>query len=234
MAEAAAKRLHECERTLSEVQRLARIGSWRRELADGSLWWSDELYRIFDIDPARQPLSLELPVLADPPRGPRDLPGPDRRLRAAPHRLPGPAARRRGETRPRGGQRRARRAGRAGVRLRHGPGPHGADGGDRDAEEERADAPDDLRRGAGVRQAARREREPDPDEQGGAGHARGRFPRPGQGQVRLPAGRLGVPAAVPGPDQAGLPGRVRDPAVRDGRHARAAPVAGNPRRPAAQ
>ena len=58
--DAADKRLHECERTLREVQQLARIGSWRRSLPDGSLWWSDELYRIFGIDPAGEPLSLEI------------------------------------------------------------------------------------------------------------------------------------------------------------------------------
>ena len=59
-AEAAGNRLHECEQTLREVQQLARIGSWRRSLPDGNLWWSDELYRIFGIDPAGEPLSLEL------------------------------------------------------------------------------------------------------------------------------------------------------------------------------
>jgi len=58
MAEAAGKRLHECERTLKEVQQLARIGSWRCSLPDGNLWWSDELYRIFDIDRAGEPLSM--------------------------------------------------------------------------------------------------------------------------------------------------------------------------------
>ena len=59
-AEAAGNRLHECEQTLREVQQLARIGSWRRSLPDGNLWWSEELYRIFGIDPAEAPLSLEL------------------------------------------------------------------------------------------------------------------------------------------------------------------------------
>jgi len=58
--EEAGKRLYESEQTLREVQRLACIGSWRRTLPDGNIWWSDELYRIFGVDPAGEPLSLEL------------------------------------------------------------------------------------------------------------------------------------------------------------------------------
>ncbi len=57
--DAASKRLHECEQTLRDVQQLARIGSWRCSLPDGSLWWSEETYRIFDIDPADGPPTLE-------------------------------------------------------------------------------------------------------------------------------------------------------------------------------
>ena len=37
---------------LNEAQHTAQIGSWELDLASGKLHWSDEIYRIFDIDPA--------------------------------------------------------------------------------------------------------------------------------------------------------------------------------------
>ena len=58
--DAAGERLYACEQTLREVQQIARIGSWRRSLPDGDLWWSDKLYHIFQADPAGGPPSLEL------------------------------------------------------------------------------------------------------------------------------------------------------------------------------
>jgi PAS domain S-box-containing protein len=54
--------LRECEQTLREVQRLARIGSWRYSVSDGQLWWSDELYRIYGVDPATDRLSPQLVI----------------------------------------------------------------------------------------------------------------------------------------------------------------------------
>jgi PAS domain S-box-containing protein len=39
------------EAALKAAQRLARVGSWERDLATGVLSWSDELYRIFEYDP---------------------------------------------------------------------------------------------------------------------------------------------------------------------------------------
>jgi PAS domain S-box-containing protein len=38
-------------RQLEEAQRLARIGSWEWDIADGTVWWSDELYRIYGLEP---------------------------------------------------------------------------------------------------------------------------------------------------------------------------------------
>jgi PAS domain S-box-containing protein len=38
-------------RQLEEAQRLARIGSWEWDITDGSVWWSDELYRIYGLEP---------------------------------------------------------------------------------------------------------------------------------------------------------------------------------------
>ncbi|MFM8370010.1 MAG: PAS domain S-box protein, partial [Chloroflexota bacterium] len=43
-------RLVQSERDLAEAQRVARIGNWRLELQTGRLFWSKELYRIFEID----------------------------------------------------------------------------------------------------------------------------------------------------------------------------------------
>ncbi|MDX1795503.1 MAG: PAS domain S-box protein [Hydrogenovibrio sp.] len=36
---------------LNEAQSLARIGSWEYDIQQDYLWWSDEIYRIFEIDP---------------------------------------------------------------------------------------------------------------------------------------------------------------------------------------
>jgi diguanylate cyclase (GGDEF)-like protein/PAS domain S-box-containing protein len=38
---------------LAEAQRIARLGSWTLDLIDHCLTWSDEVYRIFEIDPMR-------------------------------------------------------------------------------------------------------------------------------------------------------------------------------------
>jgi len=40
------------EARLVESQRLSQIGNWELELTSGALWWSDEVYRIFELDPA--------------------------------------------------------------------------------------------------------------------------------------------------------------------------------------
>ena len=37
---------------LNEAQRIARIGSWSLDKLTGAVWWSDEMYRIFAVDPA--------------------------------------------------------------------------------------------------------------------------------------------------------------------------------------
>lgn len=46
IAEMELKKLHE---KLSEAQRLAHIGSWEWNLKDNTIWWSDEVYRIFGV-----------------------------------------------------------------------------------------------------------------------------------------------------------------------------------------
>lgn len=47
--------LQRSEMRLKEAQRLARLGHWELNLATHQLVWSDETYRIFEIDPDRQP-----------------------------------------------------------------------------------------------------------------------------------------------------------------------------------
>ncbi|MBL9126249.1 MAG: PAS domain S-box protein, partial [Verrucomicrobiales bacterium] len=52
--------LVESERNLKEAQRLARMGSWTLDLEPYRLMWSDEIYRIFEIDPERHAASHEV------------------------------------------------------------------------------------------------------------------------------------------------------------------------------
>ena len=44
-------RLARAERQLIEAQHLARIGSWEWDIAANLVWWSDELYRIYGLEP---------------------------------------------------------------------------------------------------------------------------------------------------------------------------------------
>ncbi|PKO39179.1 MAG: diguanylate cyclase [Betaproteobacteria bacterium HGW-Betaproteobacteria-6] len=41
------------QKQLGEAQRLARLGSWELDLVSNELIWSEELYRIFELDPAQ-------------------------------------------------------------------------------------------------------------------------------------------------------------------------------------
>jgi diguanylate cyclase (GGDEF)-like protein/PAS domain S-box-containing protein len=42
-----------------EAQRIARIGNWEWDIVTNKSWWSDELYRIFEADPATYEASFE-------------------------------------------------------------------------------------------------------------------------------------------------------------------------------
>lgn len=46
-------------RELAEAQRIAHLGSWNLDLVNNALTWSDEIYRIFEIDPDRFGASYE-------------------------------------------------------------------------------------------------------------------------------------------------------------------------------
>lgn len=46
------EQLRENEADLAEAQRVAKLGSWKFNLADGSVTWSEEVYRIFEVDKA--------------------------------------------------------------------------------------------------------------------------------------------------------------------------------------
>ena len=48
----AQERLRKSEADLLEAQRVARVGSWSRDLVTNVTSWSDELYRIYGVDPA--------------------------------------------------------------------------------------------------------------------------------------------------------------------------------------
>ena len=55
----AEKSLRQSEARLTEAQRIARLGNWELDLTSNILLWSDEIYRIFEIDPARFGTSYE-------------------------------------------------------------------------------------------------------------------------------------------------------------------------------
>ncbi len=50
--EQANERLHQSELRLNEAQRLAKVGSWDFDLVSGKLHWSNEVFRIFEVDPS--------------------------------------------------------------------------------------------------------------------------------------------------------------------------------------
>ncbi len=54
-----AQRLEERERDLRESQRVAQLGSWNLDLTTNELNWSDEVFRIFEIDAAKFGASYE-------------------------------------------------------------------------------------------------------------------------------------------------------------------------------
>lgn len=51
--------LRESEYQLRKAQRIAHIGSWTLDLITNKLIWSDEIYRIFEIDPSKFGASYE-------------------------------------------------------------------------------------------------------------------------------------------------------------------------------
>lgn len=53
------KKLKESEARLSEAQRMAQIGNWELDLQTNELYWSDEVFRIFDIEPSVSGASYE-------------------------------------------------------------------------------------------------------------------------------------------------------------------------------
>ena len=56
LAEAA---LRQSEHRLNEAQRIAQIGSWELDLVSGKLIWSDEIFRLFEIDKSKFGASYE-------------------------------------------------------------------------------------------------------------------------------------------------------------------------------
>jgi len=46
-----AERLARAERQLADAQLLARVGSWEWDVPANRVWWSDELYRIYGLEP---------------------------------------------------------------------------------------------------------------------------------------------------------------------------------------
>jgi diguanylate cyclase (GGDEF)-like protein/PAS domain S-box-containing protein len=53
------ERLRAQQRLMDQAQRLARVGSWSWDVAADRVAWSDELYRIYGVDPARHAATFE-------------------------------------------------------------------------------------------------------------------------------------------------------------------------------
>jgi len=49
----------EAERELAEAQELARVGSWSWDIDSGRITWSDELYRLFDLEPGTREFDFD-------------------------------------------------------------------------------------------------------------------------------------------------------------------------------
>ncbi|MCV0441117.1 MAG: PAS domain S-box protein [Hydrogenophaga sp.] len=58
--------LRESEARLKEAQGLARIGNWQRDLVGNVLAWSDEVYRIYEIDPSQKPAFRQILSIVHP------------------------------------------------------------------------------------------------------------------------------------------------------------------------
>lgn len=58
------ERLHRSESLLREAQHIAHLGHWEQDLATGELTWSEEVYRIFEIDSMACPPAF--PIFTDP------------------------------------------------------------------------------------------------------------------------------------------------------------------------
>ena len=54
--------------SLSEAERIAHLGSWSLDLRSNRLDWSDEIYRIFELDPRHFGASYEAFLAAIHPR----------------------------------------------------------------------------------------------------------------------------------------------------------------------
>jgi PAS domain S-box-containing protein len=55
----AERALRDSETRLKEAQRLAHVGSWEHNPTTGIIFWSDEIYRIFEVDPATFMVTME-------------------------------------------------------------------------------------------------------------------------------------------------------------------------------
>jgi C4-dicarboxylate-specific signal transduction histidine kinase len=51
--------LRRSEQSLVEAQRIARLGNWNLDLVHNELTWSDDIYRIFEIDPEKTGVSYD-------------------------------------------------------------------------------------------------------------------------------------------------------------------------------
>ncbi len=58
-ARRAEQALRDSEMRLRQAQTIAMIGNWELDLRSGHLWWSNEIYRIFELDPASFAASYE-------------------------------------------------------------------------------------------------------------------------------------------------------------------------------
>ncbi len=51
--------LRRSEKNLAEAQRIARMGSWTWDLKTNVFWWSDQMYRLYGLEPGAAELTFD-------------------------------------------------------------------------------------------------------------------------------------------------------------------------------
>ena len=65
--------LHRSQAQLAEAQRVAHIGSWDSDMVGDTIRWSDEMYRLSEVDPSERPLGFDAYMAIIDPEDPDEI-----------------------------------------------------------------------------------------------------------------------------------------------------------------